>query len=393
MEKKQAKPLGGRLTPAGAVRLGAGLLFLVLFVALAFFLSQPIEGDAPTAASKRSFAVVRVTDILEDNAQADTWSEGRRLGSQLLEVEVLDGPWKGEILTSPNYLSAYYNIDAKLGTRMVARLAEDDGGQLYIATFVNYDRGLVMGLFVLLFAALLVVIGGKKGLMALLGLAFTLVSIWCILVPLLRRGAPPIPTTIALVAVTAGVSLLLLTGCTRKTLCALLGCVGGVAAAGALAGVVGTITPLNGFNMSEAEELILRAADHGLTVSGLLVCGILISSLGAVMDVAMSIASACNELKELNPKLGRRELLRSGMNIGRDAMGTMANTLILAFAGSSLNMLILFQAYDYPTLQIVNSDLMAIEILQGVAGSIGILLTVPLAASLSAFLYTWEREK
>ena len=112
--------------------------------------------------------------------------------------------------------------------------------------------------------------------------------------------------------------------------------------------------------------------------------GILISSLGAVMDVAMSIASSCNELYELNPKLTAGQLFRSGMNIGRDAMGTMANTLILAFAGSALNMLILFRAYDYPLLQVLNSDLMAIEILQGVAGSIGIILTVPLVAALSA---------
>ena len=129
---------------------------------------------------------------------------------------------------------------------------------------------------------------------------------------------------------------------------------------------------------------MLRASDQGLHISSLLVCGILIAALGAVMDVAMSIASSCHELHALNPELTTRQLFRSGMNIGRDAMGTMANTLILAFAGSALNMLILFQAYDYPFLQIINSDMMSIEILQGIAGSIGIILTVPLVAFISA---------
>ena len=366
------------------------LILLAAFAAAAVLLSRPMEGDVPTAASKRVFVAVEVTKVISDNAKADDWSEGRRLGTQELEVRLLEGEHKGETVRAGNYLSAYYNIDARVGTRLIARIAEDDNGEVYIATFVNYDRGWVLGGFLLLFALTLIVVGGKQGVKALFGLVFTMLALWLLLVPLLLRGAPPIPTTIGIVALTAAVSLAALTGYTRKTLCALLGCLGGVAAAGLLAALVGTLTPLNGFNMGEAEELVLRATDHGLTISGLLVCGVLISSLGAVMDVAMSISSACHELKTVHPALTAGELFRSGMNIGRDAMGTMANTLILAFAGSSLNMLLLFRAYDYPTLQIVNSDLMAIEIVQGVAGSIGIVLTVPLVAAVSAALLSRE---
>ena len=154
--------------------------------------------------------------------------------------------------------------------------------------------------------------------------------------------------------------------------------------AGIFAALCGSISPLNGFNLPEAEELVLRASDRGLKISGLFVSGILIASLGAVMDVAMSISSACWELRELNPDLPRKALFRSGMNIGQDAMGTMANTLILAFAGSSLNTLLLFQIFDYPMIQIFNADSIAIEIIRGVAGTIGIILTVPLVALLSA---------
>ena len=101
-----------------------------------------------------------------------------------------------------------------------------------------------------------------------------------------------------------------------------------------------------------------------------------------------SIASAINELHLMNPKAKTQELFKAGINIGKDAMGTMANTLILAFAGASLNMLVLFKVFDYPYIQIFNSDLMSIEIIQGLAGSIGIVMTVPLVAMLAAVLFS-----
>ena len=283
-----------------------------------------------------------------------------------------------------NYLNAYSNVDCREGTRIIVRLDLDDSGAPYIVSVPNYDRGLVFFGLLAVFILLLVLIGGKKGTMAVLGLGYTVACVWFVLVPLLLRGIPPIPATIGIVALTTAASLLLLTGFSKKTLCATLGCVGGVAAAGLFAAAAGALSPMNGFNMSEAEELVLRAYDSQLHISGLLVSGILIASLGAVMDVAMSIASACNELHEVNPALSRRELFRSGMNIGRDAMGTMANTLILAFAGASLNILILFQAYGFQAIQILNTDAIVIELIRGIAGSVGIILTVPLVSLLSA---------
>ena len=119
-----------------------------------------------------------------------------------------------------------------------------------------------------------------------------------------------------------------------------------------------------------------------------MVCGVLISALGAVMDVALGIASSMWEVKAQSSALKAKELFRSGMQVGRDAMGTMANTLILAFAGSSLNMMILVQTYEIPFLQLVNTDYICLEILQSVAGSLGILLTVPLVAFISAGVMT-----
>lgn len=371
-------------TPGRLAAIVTGLLLFLVLAAGCLFLGR--ENGELTAAQKRQFAVARVDDVLADDARAEDWTEGLRVGSQQLTLEILTGPYKGSLLETTNYLTAYANVDCSLGTRVIVRLDVDDSGAPYVISIPNYDRGPVLAGMIAVFALLLVIIGGKKGIMALLGLAYTLAGVWFLLIPMVLRGAPPILSAVLIAALTAAASLLLLTGFTRKTLCAGLGCVCGVAAAGLFAWIVGQITPISGFNMSEAEELVLRAYDSPLSIRGLLVSGILIAALGAVMDVAMSISSACSELRAVDPDLTPGALFRSGMNIGRDAMGTMANTLILAFAGASFNMLLLFQVYGYPLIQIINSDAMAIELIQSVAGSVGIILTVPLVSLFASVL-------
>ncbi len=383
--------MAGKLTPRRLAGAGVGLLLFLLLLLGGLFLRQ--EPTELTAAQKRLFAPAKVTAILADNAQPEPWSEGLRLGAQQLELEILRGPYKGAVLQAVNYLSAYANVDCQVGTRVIVRLDLDDAGNPYVLSIPNYDRGTVLLAMVGVFALILVLIGGKKGVMALLGLLYTLAGVWFLLIPMVLRGAPPIPSAVAVAALTAAASLLLLTGFSRKTLCAGLGCICGVAAAGLFAWIVGKITPISGFNMGEAEDLVLRAGEQPLEIRGLLISGILIASLGAVMDVAMSISSACSELLALDPKITAGRLFRSGMNIGRDAMGTMANTLILAFAGASFNLLLLFQVYGYPMIQIFNSDAMAIELIQSISGSVGILLTVPLVSLFAALLLTRSSPK
>lgn len=364
----------------------ASVLIFAILIGWALALNLTAGDRELTAAQKRMFAVAEVTDVLADNASPDTWTEGRRIGQQLLEVKVLTGEHKGAVLKAANFLSAYANVDAKVGTKVIVRLDVDEQGELYVVSVPAYNRAPVMLGLALIFAALLVIIGRKKGVMALVGLVYTLACIWFIQVPMILRGAEPVLVSIIIVALTTAASLLFLTGLSRKTLCAVLGCVCGVGVAGIFAAVSGSISQLNGFNLPEAEDLVLRATQDTVRISGLLVSGILVASLGAVMDVAMSISSSCWELRQLNPGLPKAALFRSGMNIGRDAMGTMANTLILAFAGASLNTLLLFRIYGYPAIQLFNSDAIAVELIRGLAGSIGIILTVPLVAALSAAL-------
>ena len=141
------------------------------------------------------------------------------------------------------------------------------------------------------------------------------------------------------------------------------------------------------YQMDEAETLLLITSTTDLQVKDLFLCGILISCMGAVMDVSMSICSAIAEIHQVQPSLSTGKLFKSGMNIGRDAMGTMANTLILALAGNSLNMMIMIYSYDVSFQQLMNTDFIGIEIIQCIAGSVGIVFTVPLVAFLSAAVF------
>lgn len=373
----------------------AGLLIMAIVlggvVGFSIWLNRPVEGEVPTSASQMVYEKAVVTAVLEDDAAPDyDNAEGRRVGTQELEICIQTGAHKDEIMSLTNHMSALFNVDLEKGDQVIVRLMTDEDGSYYASLF-NYNRGMVLGIFVLLFFILLIALGGKKGLGALLGLLFTLGNIWFILIPCLIRGIPAIAVTVGIVATAAAGSLIFLNGFSIKTLCAVLGCFIGVVAAGGIAALVGNITPINGFNMPEAENLLLYGADKGMKISGLLVCGLLISALGAVMDVALGITSSVWELHEQNPSLTAKKLFRSGMHIGRDAIGTMANTLILAFAGSSLNMLILIQTYDIPFIQLINTDYICIEIIQSIAGAMGILLTVPIVAFISAWLMAREK--
>ena len=201
----------------------ASVLIFAILIGWALALNLTAGDRELTAAQKRMFAVAEVTDVLADNASPDTWTEGRRIGQQLLEVKVLTGEHKGAVLEAANFLSAYANVDAKVGTKVIVRLDVDEQGELYVVSVPAYNRAPVMLGLALIFAALLVIIGRKKGVMALVGLVYTLACIWFIQVPMILRGAEPVLVSIIIVALTTAASLLFLTGLSRKTLCGGLG--------------------------------------------------------------------------------------------------------------------------------------------------------------------------
>lgn len=222
-------------------------VLLALLAAAGVWLNRPVPGQVPTSASQQVFVLGKVTAVLADDAVPDTTrAEGRRVGTQTLEVQILSGSHKGEIMQLDNHLSALFNVDVQPGSRVVLRLLTGEDGSYYASMF-NYDRGIVMAGLALVFVGLLAALGGKKGLRALAGLVFTLVCVWWLLIPGLIRGLPAIPLTIFTTVVTAAAALLLLNGFSRKTACAVLGCAGGVVAAGLAAALAGWLTPMNGF--------------------------------------------------------------------------------------------------------------------------------------------------
>ncbi|MGB8450728.1 MAG: YibE/F family protein [Anaerocolumna sp.] len=324
----------------------------------------------------------KVLQVIEDSTMVDTATEGVRRGSQVIKIEITAGPYKGKTVTIDNYISALFNIYTREGTRIIVRsTVYEDGPEFSV---YNYDRTPILYGFVILFMVSLCVIGGKKGFMSLLSLGITLIVVIKLSLPLLIKGYPAIITTIAIIIFSTVVNFILIDGINVKTVSAAIGTIAGVILSGGLAYIAGYFGHVTGFQMEEAESLLLIAGDSGLKIKNILISGILIASLGAVMDVAMSIASSIHELHQVKPSLSAKELFRSGMNIGRDAMGTMANTLILAFTGSSLNLLLMIYSYGIPYSQLINTDIIAIEIIRGIAGSIGIVLTVPIIAYVSS---------
>lgn len=376
-------PGGGR-----RARLAVTALSLLVFLALFCYARQgrsAYDREGPGVA----YETARVLAVLADNTEPDPQTENVLRGSQELELELLTGRYAGETVRVANYLSAFYNVRAREGMKLSVSVNTAENG-VYSVSVYNYSRDLWIWAFAGLFALVLLAVGGRQGLKALAGLGVTVFCVLFLLVPLLvQRGWPPIPTTLAVVAYTSFVTFVILGGVQVKTMAAALGSFGGVLLAGGLAWGACRIVHISGMNMDEAESLLLTAVDNGLKIRGLYICGILIAAEGAVMDVAMTISSAVAELRAVNPALTPRQLFRSGMNIGRDAMGTMANTLVLAFAGTSLNMMIFIYAYDVSYIQLLNADFVAIEVIRSLAGSVGIVLTVPVVAAVSAWLPEW----
>ena len=373
------------LTKQNLVRLTVALVFIALFALACVWANSGWTGYEITESSGIEYEIARVDDILEDNTIADESIEGRLRGSKILTVEILSGRYAGQVVDIPNYFSAMYSVDVGVDDTLSVRIDTTGVGE-FQASVYNYNRTPWIIGIVAVFALALVLIGGWQGLRALIGLIFTFVSIVWLLLPLVLKGWPPVPLTISIVGITSTVCFYLLGGWQPKTVGAALGCLCGVAAAALLGYLAIRLVHVSAYQMDEAEGLILARGDTGLKLNGLLLSGILIAAEGAVMDTAMSVASAMSELKEKRPDIGTSELFRSGMRIGRDATGTMANTLVLAFAGSSLNMMVLIYSYQVSFNQLMNTDFVAVEVVRGVAGSLGIILTVPCVAAITAWL-------
>ena len=373
------------------IKAAAAAVFLLISGLTIFFLNK----DRPRFEFKDNFGTeyetARVLAVTADNTVIDTKTDNVKKGSTDLKIEILSGRYKGDVCFIKNYISAIYNVDVGEGDKVSVRIDTTAEG-VYSVSIYNYNRiPLIIGLL-LLFLAVLVIVGGKRGALAFAGLAYTFIAIVFVLIPLAFKGVSPVWATVGILFVTTAFAFILIGGFGRKTLAATIGCMCGVlfaALVGELATRIGSLTI---YQTDEAEALLLLLPSYPIKLRGLFTSAILISAIGAVMDVAMSVSSAVSEIATLNPEIGFGKLFKSGLNIGRDAMGTMANTLVLAYAGSALNMMVLIYSYGVSMNQLLYTDFVAIELIMAVSGSIGIIMTVPCVSFVAARIFSKRNE-
>lgn len=371
-----------------------GKTILALILAAAIFVGLYLYAHSGTAAPSQQaeeyaeYESGKVLEILTDNCEPDPTAEGAYRGEQTLLVEVTSGQYKGQTILTDNAVGPLYGEPAKAGQRVTLILSTYADGTVRASVY-EYDRSLPIALVLAVFFLVTVLVGGKTGAKSILGLAFSVAVLLLLLIPLLMKGWPTIPTTFVLCAYVTVVCFLLLGGTGRKVWCACLGTVVGMALAMAFGLAAQALTHIDGLRISDVEPLLqLRQTGTPIGLRGLLVAGIIISAMGAVMDVAMSVASALSELKVVNPALTWQDLWRSGMNIGRDMVGTMTNTLIMAFLGSGFTLIIYLYSLNLPFHELMSSTYLALEVVSGVASAIGVILAIPVTALLSALLFS-----
>ena len=370
----------GLLSRKKVVRYLIYLLFVCVFAVFVFKLNQ-VEKTELVVRTGQTFEKAEVTEILQDNLD----SNGTRVGEQKVHVKMLTGARKGEELDVTSSSGYLFGAACTVGMKVV--VMQSVAGETTIASVYSQDREWVIYIFALLYLLALCVIGGKQGIKGCLGLIFTFFCVIFVYLPLVYLRFSPFWAAVFICFLTTLVTMYLIGGPTKKTCAATLGTLAGVVLAGLSAWCFSKASGISGYNVSDIETLMTLWNTNRIQVGGLLFSGLLISCLGAVMDVAMSISSAIDEIYKQNTSLTRKELFKAGMRVGRDMMGTDSNTLILAFAGSSVSTLLLDYAYDLPYQQIINSNNIGIAIMQGLAGSFGIVLSVPLTVLICTVLF------
>ena len=359
----------------------AHALFLIAYCLIIWLFNRSMEftrpGDYPEGLE---YARAVVAGVVEEDMGYDADYDYIRIGKQTLELTVTSGPYKGKTVTALNYVTRTVRMEGRPGTKYI--IGSYDG--FLTPMLLHYDRtGLICGLAVS-FLALVLFFGKKKGIAAVAALMITLVNVVFLFMPMLINGVPAILAAVLVVLLSTLYTMTVLNGFCRKSLIAASCCTVCTALAGLLAWLAGLWGGISSLNTPEAEELLFITENTGFRIDNLLTAGILIAAMGAVMDTSMSIVSSLYEMKQQNPGMSRRQLLRSGMNIGRDIMGTMTNTLILAFAGSSLNLLVIYYMYSMPAISVMNTDFMVVEVMKGLIGSLAVVMSIPAAAVMTA---------
>ena len=306
-------------------------------------------------------------------------------------AKVMSGRLKGDTV------KVYQEYNSKMSNMKIA----GPGDRVVIKSFPREDMGIDWAIdnylrtgpvffLVVLFGILVIILGRTKGLRTAISLAYTCIAIFAVFIPSILSGKNIYLSAAMICIFIIVMTLLIVSGLSKKTLAASLGCIGGVLAAAIIALIFSKIMKFSGY--TDEHSHYLTSLPHSVDLGAIAFSAIIIGAVGAVMDVAMSMSSSLCELKSKAYDISFKSLVSSGLAIGRDMMGTMANTLVLAYVGSSLSSVLIFVSYADSAIDLFNKEIIANEVLQAVAGSIGILLTIPVTALICGALYTKKQE-
>lgn len=354
-------------------KITAVVVMAVVYLAV-LIVCNDIDKKEMVSTDGRTFEKAVVTEITKDNLYED----GSRAGDQEVILRINSGELKGQEVEATSPDGMLFGATCEVGMKVIAIVSISDGNNL--VTVYSQDRSMAIYGFAAFFVLCVCLVGGWKGFKSILSLAFTGVTILFILFPLMYRGYSPILMSVIICTIATIFSMMMIGGLSTKTAAATIGTVFGVIASAVAAMVFGHFAGISGYNVSDIENLIYVQQVTSIKVGELLFSGIIISALGAVTDVGVSVASTIQEIHQTDPNLGKRKLFLSGIHVGRDMMGTMVDTLILAYVGTALSTLVTNYAYDLSYNQLINSNNIGIEIMQSLAGSLGIVLAVPITA-------------
>lgn len=329
-----------------------------------------------------------ICEVTEINNSAIISSGLIQSGEQSCTLRVTNGIFKGQVVEGVNFLSGSLEKDKifKVGDRVFSTISYDGETikSVVVSDHFRLDKELIL---VILFVLLLLVFAGKKGLQAVFSFVITVLAIWKILVPFYLKGYSPVWTGVFIVTGLTLIIIFFVYGIDRRTVVAMLGAMLGIITTCILGILFTDLFNIHGAIMTNAESLLYSGYER-LDLTAIFMSSIFIGASGAMMDLSVDITSAVWEVVEKKPEIGRREALKSGMNVGRAAMGTMTTTLLLAYSGSYVTLLMVFMAQGTPIDHILNYKYVSSEILHTIVGSFGLVTVAPFTALVAALLLT-----
>lgn len=332
--------------------------------------------------------VIRVTDVATSNVNGESAFITVSFKAQALNTDL-----RGQTLDVTQEIDTSYAFSPKqveAEDRVLVERYTQAGQQTYY--FGDYIRITPLLWLLGVFCVLIVVFSRMQGVKTLISLAYTCISVFAVLLPAILNGHNIYLWAILVCVFITVMTLSIISGFNAKAVCACIGCVSGVLAAGLIVVIMQKFLHMTGMLEEESIYLLTLRPQDPIDLKAIIFAMIIVGAVGAVMDVSMSISSSLYELRRKSPLIKPRELMRSGFTIGRDMMGTMANTLVLAYIGSSLTCVLLLVANNADLNQVINKEVIIADILQALAGSLGMLLTLPLTSAVCAAIYYNKKE-